>query len=286
MPDHGLPAMDVVPGIDALERSFGRLFIVIGVFDGLHLGHLYLLNYLKEAAAERAARSTVITFDHHPDEVLTGAAPPLLCDPDERLELLASAGVEVTVVQHFDLALRMTSFEDFVRRIADRVTLMGFLMTPDSAFGNERRGTPEAVAELGRSMGYDTIVVPSLDLAGRPVRSAEIRADIAAGDLAGATSLLGRRYSVVGRVATGTATAPEFTVPMPVALPPAGTYGAWISTDGADDGRPGTMSIDASGRLLLDGPGMGDAAGRRVRVTFAPGGRLPDPDVAATIRRS
>src|SRR4029077_11694039 len=120
---------DVVPGIDALAERLGRLFVVVGVFDGLHVGHLYLLRQLRDAAAARNARPTVITFDHHPDEVLTGDAPPLLCDPDERLALLAAAAVEVTVVQTFDVALRMTSYDDFIRRIAPRVDLAGILMT-------------------------------------------------------------------------------------------------------------------------------------------------------------
>ena len=70
--------MAVVAGIDALRGELGRLFIVVGVFDGLHLGHLYLLGRLGEEAARRNASPTVITFDHHPDEILTGAAPPLL----------------------------------------------------------------------------------------------------------------------------------------------------------------------------------------------------------------
>src|SRR5258706_13090557 len=84
--------MKVVHGVDALDPSLGRLFVVIGVFDGLHRGHLYLLEHLRDAAAARQAVPAVITFDHHPDEVITGTAPPLLCDPDEPLERLDSAG--------------------------------------------------------------------------------------------------------------------------------------------------------------------------------------------------
>ncbi len=100
--------MEVVGGIEALRPDLGPAFVVVGVFDGLHLGHLYLLRHLVAEAAARAAQPTVITFDHHPDEVLTGHAPPLLLDPIERLERLADAGVQVTVVQHFDAALRET----------------------------------------------------------------------------------------------------------------------------------------------------------------------------------
>ena len=83
--DAALPPMTVVHGIDTLEPSLGRLFVVVGVFDGLHLGHAYLLDALCREAAAREARPAVITFDHHPDEILTGNAPPLLCDPDVRL---------------------------------------------------------------------------------------------------------------------------------------------------------------------------------------------------------
>ena len=103
----------------------------------------YLLRRLVTEAARRGARPAVITFDAHPDEILTGTAPPLLVDPDERLARIARAGVAVTVVQHFDRRLRETPFDGFVRMITDRTELAGFLMTPDAAFGYQRGGTPE-----------------------------------------------------------------------------------------------------------------------------------------------
>ncbi|MEO8462547.1 MAG: hypothetical protein ABI555_05000, partial [Chloroflexota bacterium] len=115
MPDSSRAHPEVVSGIDRLGAGHGRLFVVVGVFDGLHLGHAYLLRNLREGARQRGARPTVITFDHHPDEVLKGAAPPLLCDPDERLRLLGEEGVELTVVETFDRQLQQTPFEVFVR---------------------------------------------------------------------------------------------------------------------------------------------------------------------------
>lgn len=243
--------MAVVGGIDALRPKLGRLFVVVGVFDGLHLGHLYLLRRLREEAARRAARPAVITFDHHPDEILTGAAPPLLCDPDERLARLATAGVEVTVVQHFDVALRMTEFDAFIGRIAAGAPLAGFLMTPDSAFGHERRGTPEAVAALGAELGYEVVVIPSLDLDGRPVRSGEIRADIASGDLPGAARLLGRPYAVVGEGSRVPGGSHRLVFPMPVALPPAGEYA--VAIESVRDGRirRGTAVVGPAGEVSV-----------------------------------
>lgn len=224
--------MKVVHGVEDLTPEDGRLFVVIGVFDGLHRGHLYLLEQLGQAARDHDAEPAVITFDHHPEEVITGQAPPLLCDPGERLERLEAAGVAVTVVQTFDVALRMTPFDDFVRRIADRVDLAGFLMTPESAFGHDRGGTTETVAALGKVVGYDVVVVPQFELEGRPVRSTDIRTAIAAGDLREAERLLGRPVSVVGIVARAARDLTELSFPMPVSLPPPGAYEAALTSPG------------------------------------------------------
>jgi riboflavin kinase/FMN adenylyltransferase len=260
-------AMSVVNGIDGLEPSLGRLYVVVGVFDGLHRGHEYLLNALGDAAAAHGARPAVITFDHHPDEILTGQAPPLLCDPAERLERLEAAGIAVTVVQHFDQALRETRYDAFVRRIAERVDLAGFLMTPESAFGYERAGTPETVAALGRELGFDVTVAPQFTLDGVQVSSSAIRTAIAAGDLATAERLLGRRYAVVGRGSRAMRD-PVLTFDMPVALPPPGWYAVHI--DDLDEGAthgPDHVRVDAPGTVRLQGVWLG---GPRWRLLFEP----------------
>ena len=262
--------MTVVHGIDALEASNGPAFIVVGVFDGLHRGHAYLLEHLVAEAAKRGARPTVITFDHHPDEILVGSAPPLLCDPEERLDLLAAAGVEVTVVQTFDVALRMTPYDEFIRRIAARVRLAGFLMTPDAAFGHERGGTVDTVTELGRSIGYEVAVVPPFELDGRPVRSSDVRSAIASGDLDGAARLLGRPYGVVGEW-DGSA----LRISMPVALPPAGDYPVVVSatdTRYRAQGNPVTLTVGGDDSVFLPA----DRVPRgRVRVTLTAGMTSP-----------
>lgn len=256
--------MKVVHGIDSLDRSIGRIFVVVGVFDGLHLGHAYLLDELRRAAATHEAKPVVITFDHHPDEILTGAAPPLLCDPEERTARLAAAGVEATVVATFDVALRMTPYDAFVRAIAERVDLAGFLMTPESAFGHDRLGTPETVSELGRSLGYAVEVVPPLLVDGRPVSSGEIRRAIAAGRLSDAERLLGRPYAVTGTVRGDGVV----DVPMPVALPPTGTYSARIMemNEAGSTGLPGQVRVDTGG-LTVGAPPL--PVGGRIRVEFA-----------------
>jgi riboflavin kinase / FMN adenylyltransferase len=261
-----------IAGRAAIAPEDGPILASVGVFDGLHLGHVWLLEHLVQEARLRNVRPAVITFDAHPDAVLLGTAPPLLMDPTERLERLGRLGVELVIVEHFDEALRRTPYDAFVAGVTSRCPLAGFVMTPDAAFGHDRAGTPAALAELGRSEGFDVVLVPPFTLEGREVRSSEIRAAIAEGDLAAAGRLLGRPYAVVGGVAADG----RLTFAMPVALPPAGAWAVTIrgSTDEA---------TIADGDLRIR---PGSAIGR-VRVEFAPdGAHLPGPIDPDTLRRS
>jgi riboflavin kinase/FMN adenylyltransferase len=264
-------AVSVVAGVDTLEEDDGPLFAVIGVFDGIHLGHQYLLRHLVAEARSRRARPSVITFDSHPDEILVGAAPPLLLDPEERIRLLEEAGVEVIVVQHFDAALRMTEYDDFIHRMCARTRLAGLLMTPDAAFGHDRRGTPATVAELGERDGFDLVVVPPFEVDGRSVRSSDVRAAIAAGDLAGAARLLGRPYSIVAATGAGG----TLTVAMPLALPPAGEYHVDVRSVNVPEapGRSAVLVVEDGGLLRVRAAGPEDLAGR-ILISFAPAGSV------------
>ena len=265
--------MVVVPGIGGLERELGRLYLAVGVFDGLHRGHQYLLRELRRAAERAGARPAVITFDAHPEELIEGLAPPLLCDPDERLVRLQAAGVEVTVVQHFDHALRITPYDAFVAAIRERVDVAGFVMTPDAAFGFERGGTPAPLSALGERTGFAVKVVPSFLSNGEQVRSSEIRRRISTGDLAGARQLLGRNHGFSGRLgaadglAGGLASAP-LAFELPVSLPPDGRYDAlvgpsWKLGRKAEPASAGASVSVVDGKVTLGSAGELKAGGVR-----------------------
>jgi riboflavin kinase/FMN adenylyltransferase len=253
----------------------GRLYVAVGVFDGLHRGHMYLLRELRHAAARADARPSVITFDAHPEEVVLGLAPALLCDPDERLVRLAAAGAEVTVVQHFDHSLRTTTYQEFVARIRSRVELAGFVMTPDAAFGYERQGTAEALTALGKEDGFEVTVVHPLLLDGEPVRSSEIRRRVVAGDLSAAQRLLGRPLSVTGRMeeAAGLQETARILFDLPVVLPPAGRYPVLVGAPWQADAPP--LRADRAATAMVEGDslklenGSWAESGGGVRVVFA-----------------
>jgi FAD synthetase len=250
----------VVRGVAALDRSQGPLAVSIGVFDGLHLGHAHLLAALVEHSRAWKARPAVITFDAHPDAVLRGEAPPLLLDLGDRERLLAAAGIEVTVVEHFDERLRMTPYDEFVARIAARVEIAGFVMTPDAAFGHERRGTPDALRALAAAgpLSFHVAVVPPFSVDGRPVSSSQVRRLVTTGDLVGAERLLGRQYAAVGAYDLGSG---ALSFALPVALPPPGEYRVAIGSQRA------VARIDRGGSVVLDGlPAV--ASAERLRLVF------------------
>ena len=153
-------------------------------------------------------------------------------------------------------------------------------MTPDSAFGYERGGTPETVAALGRELGYDVVVVPPFTLDGHPVASSAIRAAIAAGDLREAARLLGRpvaMWGVAGEGSTdderGTTTPVRFE--LPVALPPVGGYAVRLVTEHAD--WIASLRIGTGGDVAVHAP-ISVPPGAPLRVELAdPQGGLDQP---------
>ena len=164
----------------------------LGVFDGMHVGHAHVLGTLLEAAAAESATPVVITFDPHPDAIVRGHAPTLLCTLDERIDRLIAAGVGRVVVQRFDEAFRQQSASVFLDRLRLGRQLRGLVMSPESAFGHDREGTIDLVRRLAAEEGWRLVEIPLLEMDGHRVSSNRIRALLADGRTQEAEQLLGR----------------------------------------------------------------------------------------------
>lgn len=258
----------------------------IGVFDGVHLAHQKLIGSVVQRARELACPSVVLTFEPHPQEVLSGHPLPRLASLDERLARIAALGVDHTKVLKFSKAFSQRTPEEFVRetlvgRLGARRVVVGFNFT----FGRGGRGTPATLAALGRELGFSVETVDSVAVEGTTVSSSAIRLALARGDVEAATRLLGRPYTLTGTVATGFGrgrtigfpTANLAPVPETLQLPGKGVYSA-DATPGGDRTYPALVNVGT--RPTFDGSATqivpeiylhgfsGDLVGRALAVTF------------------
>lgn len=280
--------MKRLASIDELPPGL-RFVLAVGMFDGVHRGHARVIAALTGAARERGAESVVLTFDPHPAQVLRGSAPPLLCDPQERLALLERLGVGTAVVQRFESQFADQPPERFLERLCGGRTLAGLVMTAESAFGRDRAGGLPAIRRLATHFGYDVVEVPRLAHDGITVSSTRLRGLLAAGRLSELRRELGRRYAVIGRVVRGDQRGRALGYPtanlgfdQAVALPPNGIYAVRSAWGGADPLRAertvaGVASLGVRPTFDTDGGRVlevhlfdfsEDLYGTRLRVEF------------------
>jgi len=265
-----------------------RLAVTIGVFDGVHRGHLAVLRALMHAARASQATPVVVTFEPHPELVLRGTLPPLLCDAEERAARLAAEGVAHLVVQPFDRAFAGLSAEAFVEQIGAGRDLAALVMTPESAFGRGRGGTAATMAALGAVRGFRVVEIASLRSGGALISSGRIRSLLAEGRLAAAARLLGRPPAVSGTVVRGDGRGRDLTYPTanlafdaPVALPRDGIYAVRVGWGGPHPLAPERQADGVASLGIRPTFGVGDRVlevhlfdfdehlyGQRLRVEF------------------
>ncbi len=279
--------MRVVHDLGAAVAPPAGSAVTIGAYDGVHLGHRHVLALLREKAAGRGVQSVVVTFDRHPATVVRPeSAPLLLTDLDQKLELLASAGVDCTVVIRFDEVRANEMAEDFVTEVlVDALRTRLVVVGSDFHFGHGRKGNVALLTDMGRRLGFDTIGVSLADDdSGEPVSSTRIRRLIAAGDVREASRLLGRPHQVRGVVVHGdgrggaTLGLPTANLQVPdgIALPAEGIYaGLFERSDGivhraaASYGRRPTFYAEAQPLLEAHLVGFsGDLYGEEGHLSF------------------
>lgn len=183
----------------------GPAALTIGNFDGVHLGHQAMLAELRRAAARLAVPACVLTFEPHPREFFApDQAPTRLTSLREKLELLAANGVDRVHVCRFDYRFAQTTPENFIERIIVRaLSARWVLVGDDFRFGARRAGTLVMLMQAAPRLGFEVAALASVMLEGERVSSTALRAALAVGDLDRAGRLLGRGYSISGRVVAG-----------------------------------------------------------------------------------
>ncbi len=196
-------------------RGTERPVVTLGNFDGIHLGHQKILGSVVRRARALGAPALVYTFDPHPLKVVSpSSCPPLILSMEDKKALMEEAGVDYLVLARFTEDLAATAPGDFARRvIGGLLRAREVIVGENFSFGKGRSGTVARLGELGRDLGFTVKAVPPCMRGGKVVSSSRIRALITGGEVKKAASLLGRPFSVRGRVVRGEAIGRELGFP-------------------------------------------------------------------------
>ena len=192
--------MLVTRGLPATADS--AVALTIGNFDGVHRGHQAMLARLAEAAEDLALPAAVMTFEPLPREFFArGQAPARLSSLSSKLDVFRRCGVARTFVLRFDERLARMEPAGFVALLVERIGARWLLVGDDFRFGRQRAGNLAFLREHARTFSVEAMKTVEVD--GERVSSTAVRAALAAGELERAARLLGRRYTIRGRVAHG-----------------------------------------------------------------------------------
>lgn len=186
------------------EHTESRRAASIGMFDGVHAGHAFLLRCLGDVARERGLRSCAVTFRNHPLSLIRPeVAPKLLSTSDEKLSQLAAAGADDCLLLDFDRQLCSTTSEEFMTMLHGRYGVAALLLGFNNNFGCDRGLSFDDYRVIGERVGVEVLKAPEFRENGCGVSSSSIRRVVASGDVAQAAWLLGRRYTLTGTVVAG-----------------------------------------------------------------------------------
>jgi riboflavin kinase/FMN adenylyltransferase len=265
-------------------RSRSPTALTIGNFDGVHRGHQAMLARLKEQAGALGLRACVLTFEPHPLELFAPrTAPTRLTSLREKLELLAAHGVECVQVSRFNRAYANLSPQDFIEHVLlQGLDMRWLLIGDDFRFGARRAGDFALLQEAAAKKGFGLEAMRTVAQDGVRISSSAVRSALAAGRLAEAETLLGRPYSISGRVVHGdklgrTIGYPTANVQLRHNRPPLYGIFAVRTLDGKGVTRHGAASlglrptVDDSGRAKLEVhlfDFSGDLYGQHLRIDF------------------
>ncbi len=197
--------MQLIRGLHNLRDGHRPCVATIGNFDGVHLGHEAVIERLRERSVETGLPSTVMVFEPQPREFFQGeAAPARLSTFAEKWRRIAALGVDRVLCLQFNERLRSLSADAFIQRVlVDGIGVRHLAVGDDFRFGCDRRGDYPLLQAAGREQGFTVEATASFRVAGERVSSTRVRLALEAGDLAAAGALLGRPYSIFGRVGLG-----------------------------------------------------------------------------------
>ncbi|MBA2369319.1 MAG: FAD synthetase family protein [Candidatus Protochlamydia sp.] len=251
--------MQVFYRLEEFSPQKKPIILTIGNFDGMHRGHLTVLQRTRQLA-QNNAQTVLITFSNHPSEVLRPSQPAfLLCSLPHKLQLLEENKIDAVIILPFTRYLAEHSAASFVERLRQFIPFSHLVLGHDATLGRDRQGKPSVMKDLGEVWGFDVLYLDEYRYEGLPVSSTRIRQLLQEGNLEKVSELLGRPYSIFLTPMLGKGVL-KFEV-KGLCLPPYGTYSVQIKTElgqfqGTAHLREGFMEVELFGEddLLYELP--------------------------------
>lgn len=267
-----------------LSNAGGKASVAIGFFDGVHLGHQQILRQTISDARQFEAPSVVVTFDTHPSQIVApDRAPKLIYTLDQRLNVIESLGADALLLLHFDKEFSQKTGEQFVRElVAGFGHVCSVCVGRDFTFGRKRSGNVELLRSLGNEQGFSVHGLASVALDGETVSSTRIRAAVLQGEFDAASQMLGRPYSLAGKIVQGDRLGRQLGFPTAnlevsgLLVPPNGVYAVHVNA--ANLARRAVANIGFRPTLGEASPDLhveahlfdfdGDLYGQNLELTF------------------
>lgn len=179
-------------------------YVALGSFDGLHSGHLSLVNKIIELANENKGKSIVYTFKNHPRTLIKGATPPkLLMDNESKEEILEALGVDLIYFEEFNEEYMKLTPEGFIKYLCEKFKVKGIVVGFNYRFGYKNVGNIEMLKELSTKYCYEFYVMEPCNYEDEVISSTRIRNELLSGNVDKAMKMLNRPYCIKGKVVHG-----------------------------------------------------------------------------------
>lgn len=233
--------MQVFNRFQDLHEVYSGCVVALGTFDGIHLGHIDIIETAKQEAIKRGTKSIVFSFSNHPlEEIAPDKAPFRICSEEKKKDLLEKLGVDVLFNMHFDHEFASVSSTQFVLNLKQYFSPGSIVVGDNYSYGYLGAGTASTLIADGKQHDFSVIIRELIKVDDIVVSSTNIRNFILTGDISKANKLLGRYYSLSGKVIHGDArgrtlgfpTANLKVIPGNLVIPNKGVYMAFAKIDG------------------------------------------------------
>jgi riboflavin kinase/FMN adenylyltransferase len=229
--------MEVFEGHQHLKQPFTRPVMTLGNFDGVHLGHQEILSRVRKRAEEIKGTSLVYTFHPHPFSVLTQGQQFLnITTLDEKLQLIEKSGIGCVICEPFTLEFSRITAQRFVEDILfRRIGVKEVFVGEDYSFGSKRQGNIFYLMKMGKILNFRASIIEAIPVGNIIVKSSKIREFVQLGEISVANRLLGRNYSLTGRVIKGRGRGVQLGFPtanikpFKFLHPGVGVYAVWVN---------------------------------------------------------